>query len=61
MGNMSNTSGSGSSSTHREVEVKCHHKIDSKLRMVKTSSNLGKKLYWCYYGLKVGKIREKLN
>ena len=44
---MSNVFGSGSSSTHSEVEVKCHHQIDSKPRMVKSGSNLGKKFYGC--------------
>ena len=45
--NTSNVSGSGSSSTHTEVEVKCHHKLDSCLRMITTSSNLKKKFYGC--------------
>ena len=45
---MTNASGFGSSSNHSEVEVKCHHQIDSKLRMVRSGSNLGKKkLYGC--------------
>ena len=44
---MSNASGSSSSSTHSEVEVKCHHQIDSKPRMVKSGSNLGKKFNGC--------------
>ena len=44
---MSNASGFGSSSNHSEVEVKCHHQIDSKLRMVRSGSNLGKKFYGC--------------
>ena len=42
---MSNASGFGSSSNRSEVEVKCHHQIDSKLRMVRSGSNLGKKFY----------------
>ena len=37
----------GSSSNHSEVEVKWHYQIDSKLRMVKSGSNLGKKFYGC--------------
>ena len=45
--NKSNVSRSGSSSTHTEVEVKCHHKLESCLRMITTSSNLGKKFYGC--------------
>ena len=44
---MVNAFGSCSSSTRSEVEVKCHHHIDSKLRMVKNGSNLGKKFYEC--------------
>ena len=44
---MSNASGSRSSSTRSEVEVKCHHQIDSKPRMVISGSNLGKKFYGC--------------
>ena len=44
---MSNASGFGSSSTHSEVEVKCHYQIDSKLGMVRSGSNLGKKFYGC--------------
>ena len=44
---MSNASGFGSSSTRSEVKVKCHHQINSKLRMVRSGSNLGKKLYGC--------------
>ena len=44
---MSNASGFGSSSNRSEVEVKFHHQIDSKLRMVKSGSNLGKKFYGC--------------
>ena len=44
---MSNAFGFGSSSNRSEVEVKCHHQIDSKLRMVKSGSNLGKKFYGC--------------
>ena len=44
---MSNVSGFGFSSTDSEVEVKCHHQIHSKLRMVKSGSDLGKKFYGC--------------
>ena len=44
---MLNALGSCSSSTCNEVEVKCHHHIDSKLRMVRNGSNLGKKFYGC--------------
>ena len=44
---MSNESGSCPSSTRSEVEVKCHHQIDSKLRMIRNGSNLGKKFYGC--------------
>ena len=44
---MSNASESYSSSTCSEVEVKCHHQIDSKLQMVINSSNSGKKFYGC--------------
>ena len=44
---MLNASGYGSSFTRSEVEIKCHHQIDSKLRMVINGSNLGKKLYGC--------------
>ena len=44
---MLNVSRSGSSSTRSEVEVKCHHQIDSKPRMVNSGSNLGKKFYGC--------------
>ena len=44
---MSNVFGFGSSSTHSEVEVKCHHKIDSYMRMARTGLNLGKKFYEC--------------
>ena len=44
---MSNVSGFFPSSTRSEVEVKCHHQIDSKLRMVRSGSNLGKKFYGC--------------
>ena len=44
---MSNASGFGFSSNRSEVEVKCHHQIDSKLRMVRSGSNLGKKFYGC--------------
>ena len=44
---MLNVSEFGSSSNHSEVEVKCHHQIDSKLRMVRSGSNLGKKFYEC--------------
>ena len=44
---MLNVSRSGSSSTRSEVEVKCHHQIDSKLRMVRNGSNLGNKFYGC--------------
>ena len=44
---MSNAFGYGSSSTRSEVEVKCHHQIDSKPRMVRSGSNLGKKFYGC--------------
>ena len=42
---MSNAFGSSFSSTHSEVEVKCHHQIDSKPRMVRSGSNLGKMFY----------------
>ena len=45
MYDMSNLSGSGSSSTRNKVEVKCHHKLDSCLRMAKTTSNLGNKFH----------------
>ena len=44
---MSNVFRSESSSTHCEVEVKCHHKLDSCLRMAKTGSNMVKKFYGC--------------
>ena len=44
---MSNASGFGSSSNRSEVEVKYYHQIDSKLRMVKSGYNLGKKFYRC--------------
>ena len=43
---MSNAFGYVSSSTRSEVEVKCHHQIDSKPRMVRSGSNLGK-FYGC--------------
>ena len=44
---MSNASMSSSTSTRSEVEVKCHHQINSKLRMVRSGSNLKKKIYGC--------------
>ena len=47
VGGMSNASRSGHSSTNSETEVKCHHQISSKLRMVKTGSNLGKTFFGC--------------
>ena len=48
---MQNSFCSGASSNHMrtcsEIEVKCHHKIDSKLRIVKIGSNYGNKFYEC--------------
>ena len=38
-------------STHSEVEVKCHHQIDSKPRMVRSGSNLGRSSMGALYGL----------
>ena len=38
---------SNSMGTCSEMEVKCHHKIDSKLRIVKNGSNYRKKFYVC--------------
>ena len=52
---MSNAFGFVSSSNCSEVEVKCHHQIDSKLRMVKSGSNLGKNFYGCSLWLVSGK------
>ena len=42
---MLNSSWFGYSSNRSEVEVKGHHQIDSKPRMVRSGSNLGKKFY----------------
>ena len=39
---------SNSMGTCNEMEVKCHHKIDSKLRIVKSCSKCWKKFYECY-------------
>ena len=55
---MLNASGSGSSSTRSEIEVKCHHYIDSKPRMVKSGSNLEKKFYGCSLWPISGKIKH---
>ena len=38
-----------------EKKVKCHHNIDSRLRIVKNSSNSGKKFYGCSLWLVSGK------
>ena len=38
---------SNSMGTYSEMKVKCHHKIDSKLIIVKSDSNCGKKFYEC--------------
>ena len=58
--NMSNVYMSVSSSTRSKVEVKCHHKVDSCLRMAKPDSNLEKKFYrcplWLVSGQNYGKI-----
>ena len=39
---------SNSMGTCSEMEVKYHHKIDSKLRIVKNRSNYGKKFHVCF-------------
>ena len=57
---MQHSSCSGASSnsmgTWNEMEVKCHHKIDLKLRIVKSGSNFGKKFYGCSLWFVSGKI-----
>ena len=48
MQNLSSTKSSSNSITIcSEIKNKCHHKINSKLRIVKSCSNSGKKVYGC--------------